>query len=162
MKTFDNTKRKVCSICAAVCDSRVRFELSLHIHNLGNNVADVLLDVPQSYSRLVACGKEEVACDLSDCLVSFHVSNPLFQKRCEEEKVKLKQTLLCVHICVCIKHFLLRPSPARRCVWCCLCSHIIKRDKRLFEMSGRKVLDLISKKALTRLKAPRKKTVRYD
>ena len=74
VQALDNAKRKVCSIRAAVCDPRICFELPLHIHNLGNNIADVFLDVPQPYCRLVACGKEEVACDLSDCLISSFMS----------------------------------------------------------------------------------------
>ena len=75
VQALDNAKREVCSIRAAVCDPRVCFELPLHIHNLGNNIADVFLDVPQPYCRLVACGKEEVACDLSDCLISSFMSS---------------------------------------------------------------------------------------
>ena len=65
----------------------------------------------------------------------------------------LKQTFLCVHICVCIKHLLLCPSSARRCIWCCWCGHVCCSCER----TGICVFCVWKKKALSRLKAQRGK-----
>lgn len=79
---------------------------------------------PTVGSLHVAKKKSLVTCPTVE--VSYHVTNPSPKKKlCDV----LKQTFLCVHISVCIKHLFLSPSSARRCIWCCLCCHIINVER---------------------------------